>query len=38
MGYLGKVLIGGSLGVLVVAAVPFTGDGSLFGALTIADS
>ncbi len=38
MGYLGKVLIGGSLGVLAVAAVPFTGGGSLFGAATIASS
>ncbi|MFI3236625.1 MAG: hypothetical protein R3Y47_01200 [Lachnospiraceae bacterium] len=35
MGYLGKILIGGTVGALSVAAVPFTGSGSLFGGATL---
>lgn len=38
MGYLGKALIGASIGVVAVAAAPFTGGGSLLGGATLAAS
>lgn len=38
MGYLGKCILGATIGVAAVAAAPFTGGGSLFGGATLAAS
>lgn len=38
MGYLGKSLLGATIGVVAIAAAPFTGGGSLLGGATLAAS
>lgn len=38
MAYLGKIILGAGIGVLAIAAAPFTGGGSVVGGVTLASS